>query len=416
MANLHKAGNMTLPAGASHDHLAPLTGLRAVAAYSVLVAHAIDTSFFFGGVAVFHSFAVRLAYFGMSLFFVLSGFVIYYNYAESFRAGPVLPAAWKFFVARFARLYPLFCVGILISLPHIPAPIFADNPGVLLAYATMTQSWFNVQMAIFTPYWSISTEWFFYFAFIFLLPFVDRLGARPLRTLCIYCALMFVAVACVLNLFAEPLQAFGKRWLLVNEKVSTDPWGWIIYMGPPLRLLEFIAGMLAARTYLALRDHGYGRRHMQIALTIAPLWCFLVIFVAGTTEQVAPLLSIMLPNFIYAPALALFMVFVCLSSGWFKKILASRLAVFMGEISYSVYTWSFFVMTMLGASYLSPSESIEAWINSGIKVAIVAFLTTVFSYGSYLIIEMPARRWLRSVLSPLIAKAPRVARQEGQGI
>ncbi len=67
-----------------------------------------------------------------------------------------------------------------------------------------------------------------------------------------------------LNLFAEPLQAFGKRWLFVNEKVSTDSWGWMIYVGPPLRLLEFVAGMLVASASLAPRERGYRwRRHWR---------------------------------------------------------------------------------------------------------------------------------------------------------
>jgi peptidoglycan/LPS O-acetylase OafA/YrhL len=49
--------------------LDPLTGLRGVAAYTVLGAHAIDVAFSYGGIPIFHPFAARLAYLGMSLFF-----------------------------------------------------------------------------------------------------------------------------------------------------------------------------------------------------------------------------------------------------------------------------------------------------------------------------------------------------------
>ena len=68
-----------------HDRLEPLTGLRAVAAYSVLIAHAISVSFLKDVPAELSQFSSRLAWFGMSLFFVLSGFVIHYNYAEGVR-------------------------------------------------------------------------------------------------------------------------------------------------------------------------------------------------------------------------------------------------------------------------------------------------------------------------------------------
>jgi peptidoglycan/LPS O-acetylase OafA/YrhL len=64
--------------------LDPLTGLRGIAAYSVLTAHAMDSAFSFAGITIFFNFGTCLAYFGMSLFFVLSGFVIHYNYADSF--------------------------------------------------------------------------------------------------------------------------------------------------------------------------------------------------------------------------------------------------------------------------------------------------------------------------------------------
>jgi peptidoglycan/LPS O-acetylase OafA/YrhL len=95
------------------DRVPALTGLRAVAAYAVLIAHAIDRDFVFGTTSRFHDPASRLAYFGMSLFFVLSGFVIQYNYGQSFVHDGWGLAACRFYAARFARLYPLYAVTIL---------------------------------------------------------------------------------------------------------------------------------------------------------------------------------------------------------------------------------------------------------------------------------------------------------------
>ena len=43
---------------------------------------------------------------GMELFFVLSGFVIHYNYADVGRR-PHLQNLARFYIARFARIYPL---------------------------------------------------------------------------------------------------------------------------------------------------------------------------------------------------------------------------------------------------------------------------------------------------------------------
>jgi len=40
-----------------------------------------------------------------------------------------------------------------------------------------------------------------------------------------------------------------------------------------------------------------------------------------------------------------------------------------------------------------------AYFNSALKVVVIFALTVVFAYGSYLMIEAPSRRWLRTVLA-----------------
>ena len=65
----------------------------------------------------------------MSPFFVLSGFVIQYNYAGIFREERLSFAIRTFLVARFARLYPLYALSIILW----PKPHLADYKGTVLA-------------------------------------------------------------------------------------------------------------------------------------------------------------------------------------------------------------------------------------------------------------------------------------------
>jgi peptidoglycan/LPS O-acetylase OafA/YrhL len=201
------------------DRLEPLTGLRGFAAYSVLIAHAMDISFNYAGLLPFHPFALRLAYFGMSLFFVLSGFVIQYNYAGSFAREGLAVASYDFLVARFARLYPLYAISIIVSLPHIPAPNFSGNIAVSLAYLTLTQSWFNLEIAAFPPDWSISTEWFFYLAFIPLTILLARI-IRPISALAIFSLAAMLGLSIVFYFCQRPLTAFIQRRFWLNNEVS----------------------------------------------------------------------------------------------------------------------------------------------------------------------------------------------------
>lgn len=340
-----------------------------------------------------------LAYFGMSLFFVLSGFVIHYNYADSFAqacdGSGLGRATWQFFVARFARLYPLYFVSVFVSISHVPSPELSG--GTLLAYLTLTQSWINVPVAVYTPAWSISAEWFFYFAFVPLV-FVVRRITHPVLVLIALCALALAAVTALFNSqdSMAALMAFVDRWLYVDSRVSTSAVSYLIYMGPPSRLLEFIAGMLTAQSFLALRRRALSPWLLTVVLVLSSAWCAAVI---GIAEITAGRFAPVRPNFLHAPALAAFMLSVCLSAGHFNRWLSSRPLLFMGEISYSVYVWSFFVFIMIGPIYRSPGPSAEAVMNSIVKVLVAVGLTTMIAYGSYYTVEMPARRWLRAKLS-----------------
>jgi peptidoglycan/LPS O-acetylase OafA/YrhL len=71
-----------------------LTGLRAIAAFTIVFGHGYIP---WGYVTAL----------GMPLFFTLSGFIIHYVYCEAFRANWGR-AVGDFAVARFSRLYPLY--------------------------------------------------------------------------------------------------------------------------------------------------------------------------------------------------------------------------------------------------------------------------------------------------------------------
>ena len=88
-------------AGSRENYLPALDGLRFMAAMLVAGGH-YASIFSQGSPPVM---VTTLAGLGMTLFFVLSGFVIHYNYCGTIPKAGGLRA---FAVARFARLYPLY--------------------------------------------------------------------------------------------------------------------------------------------------------------------------------------------------------------------------------------------------------------------------------------------------------------------
>jgi peptidoglycan/LPS O-acetylase OafA/YrhL len=367
--------------------IAPLTGLRGAAACLVLVGHEMSLAFHYDA-ANFDFVATTLDCLGMSLFFVLSGFVIQYNYGDLFGSMPLRRATYSFYVARFARLYPLYAATIVLALPSIPTPFpfWVD-----LSYLTLTQSWFNVELAIFTPDWSISTEWFFYLMFVPLTFTLGRLR-RPMSALVALCVVSVSVVGFALMRWRPEITDFAQRLFWHGDKVSADGWGWLHFFMPYLRIIEFMIGMLTARVYQTKSFP----INADVAVIVGAVWCIGVPFAYVAGFGIA---QVLFNNLAFAPGIAFLIIGLCHSEGPLTRLLSSSGAVFVGEISYSIYVWSFAVMTAFFTTLAAPLPIRLAYVNSGIKVLLVLLATIVVAYGSYLLIEVPSRRWLRKVLS-----------------
>src|SRR3977135_1829528 len=102
----------TAASSARREDLPVLTGLRFLAAFSVLIGHGAVFILNFETKNYDAVYWLRQASgFGMTLFFVLSGFVIHYNYRISVTRGGARGLG-AFLWARFARVYPLFILTL----------------------------------------------------------------------------------------------------------------------------------------------------------------------------------------------------------------------------------------------------------------------------------------------------------------
>src|SRR5262245_13542608 len=149
---------VAIPASAAHvraagrDEVPALTGLRFLAAFSVLIAHAVSTILASYETPLGAVYWLRQASgFGMTLFFVLSGFVIHYNYAGLItgeRRGGVGAYLW----ARFARLYPLFLLILLVN-------VLASSR-TIAAWAGHPDGFDSILQGL--PYFLVSVQSWFY--------------------------------------------------------------------------------------------------------------------------------------------------------------------------------------------------------------------------------------------------------------
>jgi peptidoglycan/LPS O-acetylase OafA/YrhL len=365
--------------------------------------------------------------FGMTLFFVLSGFVIHYNYAGLVTVGGLRGIA-AFLWARFARLYPLFLlmmlVYVLVSQRHVAYwtgrpeeinAIFQALPYFLLSI----QSWIykvidggSLIDAIrggSPPTWSISTEWFFYLAYplIAWLILRARSPAVILVVVCIWCVLW---TSFSTGLWDRTPQidswAIGRFGPIAGVQNHEDSFvRWLLYVSPYLRIGEFVLGAITAQLYVALRSRNVTRR--ENAFGAAMFWAaavsvLLVNYLEYSPDVAMTIFRKMNMNFALAPSVALLVFCAARYQGAASRLLTSRPAIALGEASYSIYL----VHSIVLISAVKLTGGVAHGVAYNVMELIVLMTIVVaISLVLYAYFEAPARRLLRGRWSKRAAPA-----------
>ena len=241
-------------------------------------------------------------------FFVLSGFVLSQGYAFS---------RWKredllsYGVARFARIYPVYLLSLLIVayfiLEYLLSPVTGASGklAAVAAYGLVLQGWMQDPGAGWnTPAWSLSCEFFFY---LFLPPLLIWLGRRSRIRL-----LALIAAALVLP-------------VLLRRAGIPMTWKPILHLG------DFLVGIAAARIYGMVRNSRIGLRRGY--------WLYLPALALGALVIVFPefLFGLMDLGTALRPLNGMLVVGLALGGGIFARFLSTGIAQYLGQVSYSMY-------------------------------------------------------------------------------
>lgn len=311
----------------------------------------------------------------MSLFFVLSGFVLSYQYANRSTEYS------NYLVNRFARIYPIYALAAVLTIPWIGVSLGDGSTyeallglakGFLLVVANvfLIQAWFPQFFPLWNDgaSWSISVEAFCYLLLPFALTAMGRLTSRWLWAVTALCFVLAALPGLSVKLFETPASG-------------------VYYHMPIFRLPEFLCGVSA---YLASRSPN-SKEFSQIWQAVIILLYLSYLGVFGS----------MLPiyvghNWLTIPVIT-FVVFTLSSGhGLIAKLLASRIAVWLGKISYCFYSFQALLILLL-IDHHSKLISIIPELSNNRILAVASFLClTTASALAHRFVEEPCRRWLRN--------------------
>ena len=375
-------------------YLNNLTPLRGIAAILTVIFHANQ---FLSGALVTEKFAPMMErlYLMVDFFFILSGFIMCHVYANYFTDKVSSNAFKKFSIARFARVYPLHLITLVYliamygisrqaGVPEIPILEVENSKysiftNLLLLHSMNLHQWFTWVHAS----WSISTEWWAYMIFPFLVKPMNRAGNMGKAAIALSCLIGYFLIA----YFVTPVVTSPKEFGFPPDTSHTSLN--VSYQFGYLRCLcGFVLGMSIYHAYLA----GWGKKILSNGYVMILLG--LGVFLS-------------MQFFISDVLVVAFFPFILLSGAYggtgIDRFFAARPLQRLGDWSFYIYlVHQPVLITLVNIfTYLNPPKPGEqppplplqtAWLVTLVVIALVLLL----SYLTYRFWELPARKWINA--------------------
>jgi peptidoglycan/LPS O-acetylase OafA/YrhL len=342
-----------------------LTGLRAIAAYMVFCHHfnPISKLFLSGFVyEFFNEFHV-----GVTLFFVLSGFLITNRYFE-------LPKInlKKYLLNRFARIYPMYfllsSLTFLVSIFLYKQNSWKDLQVYFLNITLLKGYFDNIKFSGIGQGWSLTVEEFFYlFAPLFFI-FVKKS-----KIYLFLLPLFFVATGIILVCFFEQKEGFG---FMKSIPFMFD----FTFFG---RCIEFFIGMTLALFLKKIPVFNHFN-YTFFGIVSFVFWIFLLSVQKTPTGFGTDCVFGKIINNLLLPVFGIVPLFIglILERNWISKFLSSKIMQLLGKSSYVFY------LIHLGIFY----KLFDKFFGN---LLIIFILLNIISILMYKLLEEPINRFFR---------------------
>ena len=373
-----------------------LTGIRLVAAVWVLLYHSQGPLDAIGllSMPVLPDF-IRVGRLGVDLFFALSGFILAHTYLSSLGERLKVDKSAKFLWLRLARIYPVHLVMLLVAGFAVFAQSIVTgkeldrswlNPWDFIKNLLLIQEWgSDPQRGWNFVAWSLSMEWLAYLIFPFMALVLWRMHKHlPTWALCLFWIMSLT-----------PLVIYG---LGSSDPYYTENWGSTYRV-----LTAFTAGAISYLIVDRLRDSDRAAAVCDVLAFVLPAIVVAAsVFLAWLPAAVSPITSTdpdaePLPPLFHltlVPVLIAWIGVLALSRRGMANLLATKIMVFGGFISYSLYmthlVW--FGLWRAGMKALG----IESGPLYALSVVFLLGMSFVIAYVMWRLVEEPARIRMRT--------------------
>ncbi len=387
-----------------------LDGVRAVACLSVISYHIhyflardYDLNAILGKFAT----AIGLAgWSGVTLFFVLSGFLLFQPFAQALLFEKPWPSMRTFYIRRALRILPGYYVALLVLIALTqPAYLQPDHWKETLLFLTFfMDSTPATYQQINGPFWTLAVEWQFYLLLPLLALGFSRVVNRGTSSrrrwwLLIGCLLVMIAWEVGTRFIGQYYTLHPTETLLVPRSLLN-----IILMlayGTSGKYLEdFAVGMLISTCYV-LAQHAVDGQTIRLYLTRYSPWLWragMLWLCLMMTWYLFPFLSILYPLFGsgnwmvelgYALGFGLCVTALLFGPAGLKGWFELKPLCWIGTISYSLYIWHLPLLLLFRGmieSYIKGWSFMAVYSLQGLCVLL---LIIPFSFIFYCLIEHP---------------------------
>lgn len=337
-----------------------LQALRAVAFLGIFLLHA---NFFFSW-----------PYLGVSVFYVMSGFLMTYRYAEDNLIAN-FKNNLKFAIDKIKKLYPLHIITMICAI-ILDAAVKLHNGFSLIALAKLVlkiilnivllQTWVPncyISVSLNGVAWYLSVTMFLYFIFPWIKNMVERISIIKL------------SVISALILIIEILACIPFIKIVGNE---SHIYIWFMYCFPVFRLGDFFIGCVSKRIFFELDFKNIGAKKATVYECVAAtLTAFVFIWLKRDCTNV---FELALHNWttIYIPLAFIWVMLFAANKGLITKLLTNKLTLFIGNISAYAFLIHYVITQYMSALLKSFEITLGGW-SLAIIVFIELIITIIFS-------------------------------------